>query len=1082
MLHLPRRPRLLNSAALTVGLKLVTGLLMACLPMVTKPIFGQTFPKIYNSETDTAAQPISPTEAAKGFDVPAGFKVSVLASEPDVQNPIAMTWDAKGRLWVAENFTYAERSQRFDLSLRDRVLIFEDTNQDGVADKRTVFTDQVQMLTSVEVGHGGVWLMCPSRLLFFPDRNGDDQPDGPAITVLDGFDVAKDNYHNFANGLKWGPDGWLYGRCGGSCPGRIGIPGTPDRQRVALEGGIWRYHPRTRHFEVLSHGTTNPWGHDWNEFGDGFFINTVNGHLWHLIPGAHYHRPFTLDPNPHVYQLIDMHADHWHFDTTGQWHQSRDGAANDFGGGHAHCGMSIYQGGHWPAEYHGRLFTLNFHGRRANSEILVRSGSGYVAKHGKDILTAADPFFRGMEISYGPDGNMVVLDWSDTGECHEATGVHRTSGRIFKVTHQRQNTTPSPPPETVDLRSLPAVKWVQLMHHPNEWFVRQARVLLSDRATVAGRCDDEPVGGLVDHGHAKLNAQPDSKLTSDLDTAIDRLKRLTDDASPQVAYRALVTLGAMGCNDQELLRARLSHPDPHLRAWAIRLITDHWPIDDVFGPNDASRQRAASVQSAYDDWEKNFCELARADPSGLVRLALASTIQRLPVDRRCPLATALMSSKQYADDHNLPLLVWYGLIPVAQSDPMSLAKVAIGSRWPMTQRLIVRRLVQDIKTAPHAIDTILTFAASASVEVQMNLLQGLSDGLKGYRRVRQPATWNAVVAAAQQRSDQQLSAIVSELSVLFGDGRAIEQVRNLVLDPSTDISIRRTALEALVAGKPDGMVEICLPLLRNPKINVTALRGVTGSEDPKIAQSLVQNYSRFRSPYRPLVIEALASRTSWADRLLSAIQSGTIPLEDLTAFDVRQIKSLGDEGLAKRVTEIWGEVRDTPAAKRRRIDELKTMLTASSPAGPLRSPSRGRLLFNTHCAKCHRLFGQGESIGPELTGADRTNMDYLLENIVDPSAVVSKNYRMSIVATSDGQVFNGLITAKTEATLGLQTQNELKIILTQDVEAVKQSALSPMPDGILDGLTDVQIADLFSYLKQAAQVPLPDEEISPSLK
>ena len=191
-------------------------------------VCGQDFPEIYNSEKDKQAQPLSASEAAAGFEVPDGFEVKVFASEPDVQNPIAMTWDSKGRLWVAENFTYAERKQRFDMSLRDRVLIFEDDNGDGVADKRTVFTDQVQMLTSVEVGHGGVWLMCPPKLLFIPDQDFDDKPDGPAVTVLDGFEVAKQNYHNFANGLKWGSDGWLYGRCGGSCPGRIGVPGTPD--------------------------------------------------------------------------------------------------------------------------------------------------------------------------------------------------------------------------------------------------------------------------------------------------------------------------------------------------------------------------------------------------------------------------------------------------------------------------------------------------------------------------------------------------------------------------------------------------------------------------------------------------------------------------------------------------------------------------------------------------------------------------------------------------------------------------------------------------------------------------------------
>src|SRR3989442_4770840 len=208
-------------------------------------LHASDFPAPYNSEPDKS-RPMAAADAAAKMTLPPGFKATVFAAEPDVQNPIAMAWDARGRLWVAENYTYAERARKFDLDLRDRILIFEDQDGDGRFDTRKIFTDEVQMLTSIEVGNGGVWVLCPPQLLFIPDRNGDDVPDGAPEVVLDGFTVPPENYHNFANGLRFGPDGWLYGRCGASSAGEMGAPGTPPGQRTPLRATIWRYPPRRK--------------------------------------------------------------------------------------------------------------------------------------------------------------------------------------------------------------------------------------------------------------------------------------------------------------------------------------------------------------------------------------------------------------------------------------------------------------------------------------------------------------------------------------------------------------------------------------------------------------------------------------------------------------------------------------------------------------------------------------------------------------------------------------------------------------------------------------------------------------------
>ncbi|MDQ3624917.1 MAG: hypothetical protein M3463_20960, partial [Verrucomicrobiota bacterium] len=279
------------------------------------------FPVPFNTEK-SASGPMPAQQAAATMKVPPGFHVTLFAAEPDVQQPIALATDTRGRLWVAECYTYAESKVNFETKLRDRIVILEDTDQDGRFDTRKVFWDQGQRLTSVELGFGGAWVTCAPQLLFIPDRNGDDIPDGEPEVKLDGFDGDRIR-HTLVNGLRWGPDGWLYGRHGIQATSFVGAPGTPGDQRHKLNCGIWRYHPTRKTFEVVASGTTNPWGMDWNEFGEPFFVNTVIGHFWHVIPGAHYKPMYGEDLNTQVYELIDQCADHYHFDTGQGWTKSR---------------------------------------------------------------------------------------------------------------------------------------------------------------------------------------------------------------------------------------------------------------------------------------------------------------------------------------------------------------------------------------------------------------------------------------------------------------------------------------------------------------------------------------------------------------------------------------------------------------------------------------------------------------------------------------------------------------------------------------------------------------------------------------
>jgi putative membrane-bound dehydrogenase-like protein len=991
-------------------------------------VHAADFPQPYNTEKDPGA-PMPAEEAAAKWQVPPGFKVSVFASEPDVQNPIGCAWDARGRLWVAENYTYAERPVKFDEKLRDRVLIFEGADT-GPFTKRTVFTDEVQHLTSVEVGLGGVWLMAPPRLLFVPDKNGDDQPDGAAEVVLDGFDVPADNYHNFANGLRWGPDGWLYGRCGHSCPGRIGAPGTPDAERVPLEGTIWRYHPQRKVFEALGCGTTNPWGHDWNEAGDCFFVNTVGGHLWQLIPGAHYDQNHTLDPNPHAYETIGMIADHWHFDTAKGWSNSRDGKANDLGGGHAHCGAMIYLGDNWPDSYRGKLFTLNFHGRRMNVERLEREGSGYVGKHDGDAFFSADPWFRGLDLVYGPDGGVFVLDWSDTGECHESNGVHRTSGRIYKITYGDPKK-----PAVTDLTKLSNEELVKLHEHKNEWFVRMARRVLAERAAAGNAAD-----------------------------AVEKLRGLfVERADTTTKVRMLTTLYAIGGADTPLLTSLLSDKNEIVRAWAVKLLVDALPIDTVEG-------RIVAKRGAPDDEVfRTLSKLSLKEKSPVVRLAFTSMLMRLPETARAVIAANLLVTATDPDDHNLPLLTWYAITPLA-ADPEKLMFLATPCQYPTVLRLIARRISEMANDKPEVLNRLLSANLTLEHGAKAAVLAGLAEGFTGWRKAPKPSSWDAFIAAVP-KDDEKLQARVRDLSALFGDGRALDEVKRIALDKSAPLEARKAALRTLIDNRPDDLRAICEQLIGERWVNSMAARGLVLFDDPAIGAKLAKNYKSFHSSERKTLIDALVSRPAFAKALLDEIAAGKIPREDISAFYARQIRSLNDAALSKQLAEVWGEMRDSSDDKRALMAKLKAQLTPDVLVGA--DKGAGRVVFESICAACHTLYGHGGQIGPDLTGSGRANLDYLLENIVDPGAVVNADFRLNVITLKDGRVLNGMIGAKTDRTITLKTAAEPVTIERAEIVKQDEVAQSMMPEGLLLVFNDQQVRDLIAYLMHPVQVPLP---------
>lgn len=999
----------------------------------------------YDSETE-GGKPMTAHEAAASMQLPAGFRCQLVASEPLVRNPIAMDWDNRGRLWIAENGTYAERGLRFDTRLSDRLLILHDSDEDGAADETIVFIDGLKRLTSFAIAPRGVWVLCPPQLLFIPNVDQDDSPDGPAIVMLDGFDTPPENHHTIANGLQFGPDGWLYGRCGASSPGTIRRPDQAIEEAIPIAGGIWRYHPQYKTFEVVNHGTTNPWGHDWNAAGELFFINTVNGHLWHAIPGAHFQRPHSASPNPLVYEAIDTHADHYHWDTSEPWTESRGGTGihDVTGGGHAHVGASIYLGGLWPDEFHDRLMTLNLHGRRVNRDRLERDGSGYVGRHDPDPFRSLDPWFRGIDLRYGPDGNVVLIDWSDTGECHEATGVHRSSGRVFRLIYEQaepQSTIADWNP-ALGFSGLSDARLMELLSHRNQWWVRRARQEIVAR--VAENSFDTSLAASL----LELSAE-DEFSVDQLTTAWRCVEAsLTDAASKQVQKLEIFNQ-AMSCEQEAI------------RALGLRLLLNDQPIDTVLG---IVRTRPRLP----DDLHVRLIEAARNDPSPLVRLTIASSLQRLAIDQRIEVARELVAHQGDASDHNLPLMVWFGLIPIARDNPSELAELAARSTWPTLTRSIARRCGELVASQPQATDQLLASSLECSIEHRIEILRGLSEGMAGLRQVAPPESWKSyrqsLIDLELQADDATQLALVD---AIFGEGQSIDVLIGLVRSNQHSLQQREAALRTLIDLEPEELKAVCLDVLRDRYLNRTALVGLTRFDDPSVAQRIANDYRSFHLLDRPSVLEVLTTRPSFCNALIDAMQRQRVPVEDVKTRHVRAMLGLIDSEARDRLEQVWGKLPAEQSDHAQRIAELTELLEREAPAV---SEARGRAIFDQRCATCHKLFGSGAEVGPDLTGSDRRNLDYLLLHVVDPSALVPNEFRATLIQTADGRTLSGLVLSENESTLTLLGTSTRDIIQKELVEERALSQKSFMPEGLLDELPDESIRDLIAYLRGEHQV------------
>lgn len=945
-------------------------------------------------QTKPPGPPLSPQEALKKMVVPEGFTVELVAAEPDIQNPVAMTFDEQGRIWITESFEYPRAEAGPG---RDRVKVLEDTDRDGRVDKITVFADGLNIPSGIAVGYGGVWVANAPDILFLQDTDGDLKADKTEVVVT-GF--GRTDTHELPNSLTWGPDGWLYGLNGVFNHCHVRHKGKEYRFNCAL----FRIHPVTRDFELFAEGTSNPWGIAWDPEGSAFVSACVIDHLWHLTETGYYHRQG--GPYPPFTWKIDSIVKHKHQMA-------------------AYCGLEYFDSDAYPPQYRDRLYMGNIHGGCINVDKLQRNGSTYFATGEPDFLTANDVWFMPVVQKTGPDGCLYVLDWYDRYHCYQdaqrdPAGVDRGHGRLYRV---RYKDTPRAP--QFNLATETDDQLIERLHSSNSYFRQTAQRLLTERNNEATR---------------------------------EKLEQLVlSDAPRKTRMHALWALVGTGRLDVDFHHRLLEHPDSVIRAWGVRAAGN-------FGKIDASlRERV--IELANDD---------AAD----VQLQVAIAARK--IDGVDALAVLVDVLSQCGDDPLIPHIVWQNLHPLLEEQHGRFVKlISEGNR--AVQPGVVRMM-------PHAVERVLAIRradASAVARLFVSLIEGgnvhreaasrclrlLAERIRT-REIAGPrlALLREPLAAPLQQILQRdpndpLAVDAALVAAAWGDTPARSTLRRIVTE-GQDTTTRLAALETLIAGGDDQTISLAVHLMEHKGTASHDLQaGVLGalgrSDDPRIGSVVSAVYDKLDPVQKPKAIELLTQRVAWSKELLTAIEKGTIPASALNVNQVRKLLELNDPEITAAVHKHWGVIRTERDPQREQV--LAKMREFLSKAQG--DPHRGKAVFMKVCGQCHKIYGEGQDVGPDITNNGRGSFEQLLSNVFDPSLVIGAAYQAQTVVTTDGRVLTGLLVEDTPARVVLKTQGgKLETVAREDVEEMRLSKLSLMPEGVENQLQPEELADLFAFL------------------
>lgn len=450
-------------------------------------------------------------------------------------------------------------------------------------------------------------------------------------------------------------------------------------------------------------------------------------------------------------------------------------------------------------------------------------------------------------------------------------------------------------------------------------------------------------------------------------------------------------------------------------------------------------------------------KMSQSESSAVVRLYLAAALQRVDVNSRWLIVQGLISHARDKEDHNIPKMIWFGMEDLAEQSPDKAIAMAGTGKLPIIAEFTARRLVDA-----NAINLLVSELEKKPVQLPA-MLKGMLAGLEGRSDVSAPSNWASVYN--KLKSDKAVAPLAQEIAQLFGDKEATQKSIAILKDPSSTLESRAVALNSLASKQIPELLPILPSLLDQPKLSVEAIRAMAAYDHEPFGQLLLERFPRFTATEQGEALQTLASRTVYGRMLTQAIKDGRIKKSDVPAYVARQLRRVVGNGFV----EVWGPIDqvsgDKAVAYKRYQHLLKDQALLSADL------SNGKALFQRTCSACHTLYGEGGKLGPDITGSNRTNIDYLLSNLIEPSSEIQDDYRMVVITSRDGRTFSGNVIAENDRQVTLRVIGQDQLVLNKsDIQSREIASVSMMPEGLIQTMTDKEVLDLVAYLR-SSQAP-----------